>query len=261
VTAGLPGSDATGDGAWGRWFRQIEVAVKQGQVLMRGAEEQPLLILDRFGDGRVAQINSDQIWLWARGFEGGGPQAELLRRMAHWLMKEPELEENDLRAIYRGSRLAVTRRDIDDVMRPVTVTGPDGKAVTLDLERTRAGVFTGTLPVRQPGLYRVSDGTQNFMTAVGALNPIELSDVRATDRILAPAAKATGGAVRWLGDGVPQLRRVKAGRAAVGSNWIGFVANGDFVVTGLTTFPLMPALLVLLLVLGATAIAWRREGD
>ena len=261
VTAGLPGSDAAGAGAWGSWFRQIEVVVKQGQVLMRGAEDRPLLILDRFGDGRVAQINSDQIWLWARGFEGGGPQAELLRRLAHWLMKEPELEENDLRAVYRGDILAITRRDIGDVARAVDITGPDGKTTTLDLERRRAGVFAGTLRVTQPGLYRVADGTRIFMTAVGALNPVELSDVRATQNILAPAAAATGGAVRWLADGVPKLRRVAPGRAAAGQGWIGLVANGDFVVTGLTTFPLMPALLVLLLALGATCIAWWREGD
>lgn len=261
VTAGLPGSDATEDGAWGRWFRLIDVAVKQGRVLMRGAEDRPLLILDRFGDGRVAQINSDHIWLWARGFEGGGPQAELLRRLAHWLMKEPELEENDLRAVVRGDRLVITRRDIDDRPRAVEITSPAGKTTTLELERKRAGVFAGTHPVTETGLYRISDGARIFMTAVGALNPVELADVRATPDVLAPAVKATGGAIRWLADGIPKLRRVTPSRAASGRDWIGLVANGDFVVTGLTTFSLMPALLVLLFALGATAIAWRREGD
>ena len=261
VTAGLPGSGAAGENAWGRWFRQIDVVAKQGHVLMRGAEDRPLLILDRFGKGRVAQINSDHIWLWARGFEGGGPQAELLRRLAHWLMKEPELEENDLRAQFRDGHLAITRRDIDDAAREVEITSPDGKTTKLALERKRAGFFTGTLPVAETGLYRVSDGTRIFMTAVGTFNPVELSDVRATARILAPSAKATGGAIRWLSDGIPNLRRVIPARAAAGRNWVGLVANGDFVVIGLTTVPLMPALLVLLLALGATAIAWRREGD
>ncbi len=261
VTAGLPGSGATGQGAWGRWFRQIDVAVKQGRVLMRGARDRPLLILDRFGEGRVAQINSDHIWLWARGFEGGGPQAELLRRLSHWLMKEPELEENDLRAEFRGGRLAILRRDIDDAARAVEITGPDGQTTTLNLERKRPGLFTGVMPVSETGLYRVSDGTRVFMTAVGALNPVELADVRATERVLAPAVKATGGAIIWLADGIPSLRRVIPARAASGRGWIGLVANGDFVVTGLTTIPLMPALLVLLFALGATAIAWRREGD
>ena len=59
-------------------------------------------MLDQVGKGRVAELLSDQIWLWARGFEGGGPQAELLRRLAHWLMKEPELEEEKLSASIDG---------------------------------------------------------------------------------------------------------------------------------------------------------------
>ena len=131
----------------------------------------------------------------------------------------------------------------------------------LELERKRAGVFAGAHPVTETGLYRISDGARIFMTAVGALNPVELADVRATPDVLAPAVKATGGAIRWLADGIPKLRRVTPSRAASGRDWIGLVANGDFVVTGLTTISLMPALLVLLFALGAMAIAWRREGD
>src|SRR3546814_4092162 len=66
-----------------RWFRQIEGDTNRGNVLMEGVGKHPLLILDRFGEGHVAQIMSDHMWLWARGFEGGGPQAELLRRISH----------------------------------------------------------------------------------------------------------------------------------------------------------------------------------
>ena len=47
-----------------------------GQVLMQGLEGKPLLVLDRKGKGRTGQFLSDHIWLWARGFEGGGPQGE-----------------------------------------------------------------------------------------------------------------------------------------------------------------------------------------
>jgi len=268
VTENLPGGvtrlDAdveAGEGDWGRWFRQINVNVKQGHVLMNGADGKPLLILDRFGQGRVAQINSDHIWLWARGFEGGGPQAELLRRVAHWLMKEPELEENDLRAVVQGETLEITRRNIDDLPQSVDVTGPDGETVTVEMERTRSGLFSGTVPITETGLYQVSDGTKLFMAAVGTLNPVEFTDVRTSATPLDPAIKAAGGAARWLTDGVPNLRLVGPERSVSGRSWIGLVSNGDYVVTGLTTLPLMPALLVLLFALGATAIAWRREGD
>ena len=267
VTASLPGgvreldaAAASGEGNWGRWFRQIDVSVKEGHVLMNGADSRPLLILNRFGEGRVAQINSDHIWLWARGFEGGGPQAELLRRVAHWLMKEPELEENDLRAAVQGDNLEITRRNIDDAPHAVEVTGPDGNAVAVEMKRTRSGLFSGTLPIREPGLYRVSDGTKIFMAAVGSLNPLEFADVRTSPEPMTPAVEATGGSVRWLTDGMPALRLIAPDRSTSGRNWIGLVSNGDYIVTGLTTLPLLPALLVLLLALGATAIAWRREG-
>jgi hypothetical protein len=268
VTANLPGgvreldaSVASGEGNWGRWFRQIDVAVKEGRVLMNGAEGRPLLILNRFGEGRVAQINSDHIWLWARGFEGGGPQAESLRRVAHWLMKEPELEENDLRAVVRGDMLEITRRNIDDAPQSVDVTGPDGKSAPVEMKRTHSGIFEGSVPIHEPGLYRVSDGTKIFMAAVGALNPVEFSDVRTSPEPLAPAVEATSGSTRWLVDGVPGLHLVAPERSTSGRNWIGLVSNGDYIVTGLTTLPLLPALIVLLLVLGATTLAWHREGS
>jgi hypothetical protein len=247
--------------SWGRWFRQIDVSVKQGRVLMNGADDKPLLILDRFGEGRIAQLNSDHIWLWARGYDGGGPQAELLRRLAHWLMKEPELEETDLRAIAKDDKLQITRRDIDAEARGVTVTGPDGAVIEVALEETREGLYTGSLPISQPGLYRVSDGDRIFMAAAGSLNPIEFSNVSATADLLAPLSEATGGAIRWLNDGMPHLRRVAPTRNMAGRDWVGLVANGDYIVTGVNVVPLFPALIVLLFALGTTAIAWRREGD
>lgn len=261
VTASLPGDQPGKDPDWGRWYRQIDVAVKQGRVLMNGADERPLLILDRFGEGRVAQLNSDHIWLWARGHDGGGPQAELLRRLAHWLMKEPELEENDLRAIAKGETLEITRRDIDAEARDITVTGPDGKVSQVTLEAKRDGLYTGTLPIKQSGLYRVSDGDRIYMAAAGSLNPVEFADISASADYLAPLSKATGGAVRWLEDGIPNLRRVAPNRNTGGRDWIGLIANEDYIVTGVNVVPLLPALIVLLLALGTTAFAWRREGD
>ncbi len=261
VTADLPGSGERGeDPGWGRWFRLIDVAARRGRVLMSGAEDRPLLILDRLGYGRVAQLNSDHIWLWARGYEGGGPQAELLRRLAHWLMQEPDLEEESLSASLRGDRLEIRRRSVDPDDRPIEMTRPDGEVVTIELEETRPGLYTASLPVDQPGLYRISDGINLAMAAVGALNPLEFADVRTSEAKAAVLAGATGGSVSWLSDGVPDIRRVRPGRAASGRGWIGLLANGDYVVTGVSEIPAFPALAALILALGAAVLAWRREG-
>ncbi|HEV7369681.1 hypothetical protein [Arenibaculum sp.] len=265
VTAGLPG-DGGADGApqWGRWLRQIEARPTSGTVVMEGAEGRPLLILDRVGEGRVAQIMSDQIWLWSRGYEGGGPQAELLRRLAHWLMKEPELEENDLRTRVDGSRITVERRSLEPDDRPVTLTGPDGAERELELTEDATGLASAVVVADTPGIYRVTDGERMALAVVGAVNPPEFADLRTTEEAMRPAAEASGGGILWLaehgdGDGI-EVRRTDADGTQAGRDWIGLRANGDYVVTGVSEAPLVPAGLVLLLVVGALMAAWRREG-
>ncbi|MGQ0662520.1 MAG: hypothetical protein ACT4P2_02830 [Pseudomonadota bacterium] len=264
VSADLPGGEAA-DPAWGRWFRHIDTEPRRGQVLMSGVNGRPLLLLDRVGDGRVAQIMSDHIWLWARGFENGGPHAEFLRRVAHWLMKEPELEENDLKATVSGNRIDIARRSLDPGSRDIDLISPAGARQNVPLAEGRGGRSSGSVLVEEPGLYQLSDGLRSTIAVVGALNPIELADVRTTEDALKPAVAATGGQILWLADGAPELRRVRPGREAGGRDpsgrgWIGFRANGDYVVTGVTQFPLLPGLMLFVLALGALVLAWRREG-
>ncbi len=263
VTDDLPGlpSDPTRPATWGRWFRQIDTLSHGGETVMTGVNGSPLLVLNRVGRGRVAELMSDEMWLWARGFEGGGPQAELLRRTVYWLMKEPDLEENDLRAAVEGNRLAVTRQSLVPDHDPVRVTDPDGKVTELTLTPEQGGRSRATLPLRRSGLYRVTDGTHHAIAAAGALNPLELGDVRATDAKLAPDVEATGGGIFWIGDGsVPDVQRVSPGRLAAGHDWLGLRENGDYIVTGVNELPLLPGLLALLLALGLFLAAWRQEG-
>ena len=266
VTATLPGEvGADQPPRWGRWFRQIGVEPLRGDVLMSGVEDRPLLILDRVGEGRVAQLLSDHMWLWARGFEGGGPQAEMLRRIAHWLMKEPELEENALRAEVRGDRLHVVRQALAAGDATVEVRDPSGARHQVVLQDAGDGRASGQLPVGEPGIYRVSDGERTVLAAAGVLNPLELADLRATAGRLAPAAAAAGGGIHWLVDGrgdagVPEIRRVRPGRNSAGGTWLGLRANGDYRVTGVQQVALLPTLLVLLLGLGGLVATWHREG-
>lgn len=260
VTAELPGAQAD-EPDWGRWFRLIDVDLMRGTTLMRGSADRPVLILDRIGEGRVAQLLSDHAWLWTRGFEGGGPQAELLRRVAHWLMKEPDLEEEDLRAVADGNRLEIWRRSLEPGGGDVTVTTPSGRELTVPLsEDETGGLARGNVQVTEPGLYRLSDGTRTTVAAVGVLNPLEYADLRTSAEALTPLVAGTGGGTFWLSDGIPDVRRVKPERDAAGRSWFGLRANGDYLVTGVEQIPMLPALAVLLLVLGLTMLAWHREG-
>ena len=259
VTADLTGA-AGARSRWGRWFRQVEVEPRRGLTLMSGAEAKPLLIVDRVGEGRVAQLLSDHIWLWARGFETGGPHSQILRRLSHWLMKEPDLEEYDLRAVSDRRGLTVIRRSVEREHPPVVLTAPSGKTTTAVLEPGPGGRARVTLPVDEVGLYRVSDGERTALVAVGALNPLEFADMRTSPRPLETLVRATGGGIRWLEDGLPSFKRVRPGRNAAGNGWFGLIANRDHRVVSIIEVPVLPALAVLILGLGALMLAWRREG-
>lgn len=244
---------------WGHWFRLIGAQRQSGNTVMSGPGDRPLLVLDRVQKGRVAQLLSDQIWLWARGYENGGPQAELLRRLAHWLMKEPDLEEERLTAEVAGGELRITRQTMAERAPNVTVTSPTGKSEVVSMSPSSPGRFLGHLKAEELGLYRMNDGTLNAVAAAGPLNPREVADMRATDAILRPYADATGGGVQWLSDGLPELRGVDAGSSTRGSGWFGIERRGAYRVTSVDSEQLLPPWLALIIVLATLLFAWRRE--
>jgi len=265
VTSALPGEAVSGAGeagppTWGQWYRTIEADLRSGSALMRGYAGKPLLIVDRVGDGRIAQVMSDQIWLWARGYDGGGPHAELMRRLAHWLMKEPELEEEAITARVEDGRLLVERRSLSADSVEARVIRPDGSEETIVLEPGADGVARAEIDAETAGLYRVDDGERTALAASGTVNPLEHADLRATAEALANVAESTGGGVVWLTDGLPEFRHVRPGRDTTGRGWLGLRRNEVTLVTGVAEVPLIPALVVLALVVGGLAGAWWREG-
>lgn len=246
---------------WGRWFRQIAATSSRGTTVMTGLDGLPLLVLERVGKGRVAQLFSDQIWLWSHGFEGGGPHAELIRRIGHWLMKEPELEEEDLRAAVVDGRLEVTRQSLSTALPAITVTRPDGTEDHLQLKDAGRGHATAAVSAPMPGLYRISDGQRQAFAASGSLNSLEFRDPRANAEPLTPLVKSSDGGIFSLTkQGMPDIRRIAAGGEMAGNGWLGLRQNRDYVVAGLRQVPLLPIWLALGLALLLLLTTWRREG-
>ncbi len=261
VTENLPGWHAGAAPDWGPWYRAIAPASSSAPPLLSTGDGSPLLLLDRVEKGRVALLLSDQIWLWSRGHDGGGPQAELLRRIAHWLMKEPALEEEALRATISKDELHVERRTLSDAAPGnVTITSPSGAVSTAALKAGQPGSSVATAPAGEPGVYQVSDGTHTAYAAASVANPLEIADLRATAATLHPLSRASGGSVRFIGAGLPELRRTEPGRQAFGANWIGLPRQHDYVVTGIDAVPLLPPWAALPLLLALVIVAWRREG-
>ncbi|RIK86827.1 MAG: hypothetical protein DCC69_05870 [Hyphomicrobiales bacterium] len=263
VTRGLEGSAAEPP-QWSRWFRLVDIGQPSGAVVMDGPDDKPLLVLDRKGEGRVGMLLSDQGWLWARGFEGGGPHAALYRRMAHWLMKEPELEEERLTASGRGMTLDIARQTMSDDPGRATVITPSGQSVEVTLSPASPGLFTGSLETREIGLYQIGNGDLTALAHVGPVNAPEFQDTVSTTDVLRPAASASGGSVRRLGNGagvsLPGIVPVRAGGEASGRDWIGLKTTGDSVLKSVDRMPLFAGFFGLALLIFALGSMWYREG-
>jgi hypothetical protein len=263
VTRGLEGS-ASEPPHWSRFFRTVETRNSVTPPVMTGADGKPLLLLSRFGEGRVALLLSDHIWLWARGYEGGGPHLDLLRRMSHWLMKQPDLDEEALRLRIQGHDLVVQRQTMADSVTPVTVTSPSGATRELTLSASEPGTWTSTIPANELGLWQATDGTLKALINVGPTNPKEFSEVTSTTDMLKPLAQATGGDARRVVDGssidLPRIVPVRASSIFRGDGWMGVKMRDASVVKGVGVLPMFAGLIGLLLLLGAFAATWLREG-
>ncbi|WP_428030792.1 hypothetical protein [Ancylobacter sp.] len=262
VTRALPGSESQPP-AWSRFFRLVDTDGARGTSVMDGPNGKPVVLLDRVGEGRVALLLSDHFWLWARGYDGGGPHIDLLRRLSHWLMKEPDLEEERLKMVAHGGDIVVERQTMGDTAPPVTITTPTGTNRNLTLASVAPGLFRATFPADMLGLWRASDGTHTALVNIGPLNPREFAEVTSTTQTLRPTIEATGGGVWRMADlagGVPRVVAVRSGDRFAGEDWMGLALRDVSVVRGLGLFPLFAGLSGLLILLAGVAAAWAREG-
>jgi len=263
VTRGLEGS-GTEPPHWSLFFRTVDTRNATNPPAMTGADGKPLLLLSRFGEGRVALLLSDHIWLWARGYEGGGPHLDLLRRMSHWLMKQPDLDEEALHLQVRGHDLVVQRQTMADNVAAVTVTSPSGATRQLELTAGEPGMWTATMPANELGLWQATDGTLKALINVGPTNPKEFSEVTSTTDMLMPLARATGGDARRVVEGssidLPRIVPVRASSVFRGDGWMGVKMRDASVAKGVGVLPIFAGLIGLLLLLVAFAATWLREG-
>jgi len=260
VTRNLEGWDAEKP-EWSRWFRSVGVTEVSGNTVMQNENQEPILMLERKNEGRVALFLSDHVWLWSRGFEGGGPHVQLLRRLAHWLMKEPELEEERLTANSNGEKIVITRQTIGETPEEAQITSPSGETSALKFEEQSTGVWQAEVPTSEIGLYRIANGDLTALAQVGPANPRELAAVISTDTFLKPITDATSGSISRIGEnGLPRIVGVSANGTRNGRNWIGFARTDASVLNGIDRIPLFTGLLGLALLLAAFTGMWFREG-
>lgn len=262
VTQNLKGASRT-DPSWGKWFRVIDATPAdddQAQTLMQGPDNLPLLVLRHVENGRVAQILSDQGWLWARGYDGGGPEAEMLKRIAHWLMKEPELEEERLTAHAQSNDIVIDRYGLGDDYKTVSAQAPSGKTQDVALTKVGPGHFQGRLTPEEPGLFMLRDGTLEAVAAAANGDAKEQADLLATTKKLDPVTAATGGGVGWIVDGLPRIAKQASGSSYAGSGWMNLKANGLTRTVAVREWALSTSIFSLAVLLLVASLMWWREG-
>ena len=262
VTRGLDNNEQPPH--WSRWFRLVDTRAVTGTSVMSGPDNKPLMVLGREGEGRIALLLSDHIWLWARGYENGGPHIDLLRRLSHWLMKQPDLEEEALRISGGNRQVTVTRQTMSDSVSDVILTSPSGNKQTLSLSADGPGVWSKSVDADELGLWRATDGKLTALVNIGPANPREFAEVTSTTEVLAPITSATGGDSRRIGNGasisLPRILGVKSSDTLKGDDWIGLKLREASVVRGIGVLPMFAGLLGLLLLIGSLAATWAREG-
>jgi hypothetical protein len=262
VTRGLARG---GDPAqWGAWTRQVSTGTVSGQTIMSGADGLPLLVLRHEGDGRVALLLSDQIWLWARHVQGGGPSTDLLRRLAHWLMKEPDLQEEALRAKADGRSLSIERQTLSDGPHRVTVTAPNGQEQSVALSEFEPGLYGATVEADQTGVWRISEGELQTVTLMGSANPREFQNVISSEDRLKDLTAASRGSTRRLATAkgdlqIPSIVMVKSGSVFSGDTYMALRDTESERPTGLSLWPIFAGFSGLLMVLSVVIASWLGE--
>ena len=251
---------------WSRWFRLVDTRAANGTAVMEGPDKKPLLVLSREGEGRVALLLSDHIWLWARGYEGGGPHLDLLRRLSHWLMKQPGPRRGGAapdRARPRSHRGRAPDhgRHVDEV----TLTLPSGKTPHPDAPRGRArrvaldhrGQRARPLARDRRQAHRAGQCRpgQSARIRRGDLDHRGAGAARQRDRRRCARRIADGASVT-----LPRIVAVRSSDTYRGDDWIGLKMRDASVVRGIGVLPVFAGLLGLLLLVGSLAATWVREG-
>ena len=246
---------------WGPWYRMVEGLTISGDVLLEGPENRPLLILNRIGQGRVAQILSDQSWVWSRSENNKGPQADLLRRLVHWLMKEPELEENELSAKVEKDTILITRNSLALNSKPVSLISPSNNKMEIYLDELGNGKQIGKVLSPEQGIWKLSSGKSSISIIVGNSNSSEYLDVRTTDLIIKPIVDKNMGSITWLNsqNNFPNINHLPRSQMKTESKNIQLIKNKKYFIKNLKQTSITPWYILLILSIVLIFLSWYRE--
>lgn len=251
----------TSQNTWGQWNRLLH-AEPLGDVLLN-AGGAPLLITKEANQGRVAAILSDRSWLWQRGFEGGGPFRALFQRVAHWLMKEPELSSNNLDFTQENGGLRFVYSGLLNEPE-IEIISPSQNHSKLKLAKNGSNEFHAVFSAAENGLYRIKLGQDLRFINMGDGPEITAQDLRASHQPIRSAAGATnGGKYAYIGragnGNLPNFKQISTRELAIG-NMFALKKNNYHTVVRAQSEPLLPPLGMAIAMACLALFTWWREG-
>ena len=174
---------------YGSWFEMNDILEvdSDSQVLLSGLNNKPLLAVKKVNNGRVAQIYSHNIWLWSKTESNkGGPYNQLIKNLAHWLMKEPTLEENKLKLKVLNDSILIEKSFLIDPKSEklnLTIIDPDGKKYKRNLIKTE-NKYTTAFRFKKNGFYLIYDGDNEKGIFTNNQDKKEFQDFHLTDKII-----------------------------------------------------------------------------
>lgn len=138
------------------------VKMKPGAVaVLEAADASPLLLVSRFGQGKVAAILTDSLWRWQLGGRNAGNARSHYERfysqLIHWLSPEekPMAEQDDLQilthsgkadvheCVFVGAIMGQSRDEIEAPRLTCTVATPEHRRLTLPMQPRLLGADVG----------------------------------------------------------------------------------------------------------------------
>ena len=165
---------------WGNWNNYIKSQLISGKALLH-INNYPLLVVDNVGKGRVAQILSDESWIWQKSLNDKGPLIELMRNTIQWLLKNPKLEEN-LISFYQSDNLIKVRLNSlasGDIS--AKIISPNQRSINLKLKDNGNGIYEGEFKPKERGKFQIiwKDKIQYFI--YNHKNNMEIEEITSTD--------------------------------------------------------------------------------
>ena len=227
---------------------------------MQTNDGKPLLILDKVGEGRVAQLLSDNSWVWSRSINDKGPQSRLLRRTIHWLLKEPELQEENIITKVKNNKIEIIKNNLTKGDVNASVIGPDQKTINFVIKDSKNGQLKTIIDAKISGKYKITIGEKTKVIFVGKTNFLETNDIISTEKKVSPIASLSKGGVFWLEKNFPNIISVnKESNIKAGLNWLGIHNKNNYNIKKITNYNLIPWYIYLIILILLILLTWYRE--